>query len=114
MFDANAAHIKEGELFFAEVHSLNESLYWKGVKKGSIVLCEHVEKEGYRFRDNVDTKIWTSIGATHFHHNAKEDGRGSWLVYSGRPNGKGFICEEWKKKALDFLGGEWIESKEIK
>lgn len=67
MFDANAAHIKEGELFFAEVHSVSEELHDKGVMKGSIILCEHVKKEG-------------------------------------------FISEEWKQKALDFLGGEWIEN----
>lgn len=34
-----------------------------------------------------------------------------WLVYSGRPNGNGFICDRWKKKALNFLGGEWVNKK---
>ena len=24
------------------------------------------------------------------------------------PDGTGFISEEWKQKALDFLGGEWL------
>lgn len=33
----------------------------------------------------------------------------SFFVYSGCPDGTGFISEEWKQKALDFLGGEWYE-----
>ena len=32
----------------------------------------------------------------------------SFFVYSGCPDGTGFISEEWKQKALDFLGGKWV------
>lgn len=107
MFDANAAHIPVGQKFFAEVHSTNDELLEYGIKRGDIILCEHVLKEGVRERDNVDTFIWTNTSEEGFHFNSKASEGWCWLVYSGRPNGKGFICEEWKQKALDFLGGEW-------
>ena len=60
MFDANAAHIPNGQLFFAEVHSTNEFLLRHNIKQGDILLCEHVIKSGERSRLNELTKIWTT------------------------------------------------------
>lgn len=116
MFDANAAHIPNGELFFAEVHSTNELLLKHNIKQGDILLCEHVIKSGERSRTNELTKIWTSYkGEVIEYRDAKDSSTDdwSWLVYSGRPNGNGFLGsadgQRWKNKALQFLGGEWLD-----
>ena len=106
MFDANAAHIKEDEKFFAEVHAIDSQLECAGIKVGDIVLCEHIEKTSPR--GNLVSKVWLcnqSDPIKWLFNPAAEDW--AWLVYSGRPNGKGFINENWKQKALDFLGGNW-------
>lgn len=110
MFDANAGHIKCGDEFFAEVHSMSEQLRDMGIRRGDIVLCKHNEKAGHRMRENVESTIWTVVDGARVEHTyrPKEDDSMSWLVYSGRPNGIGFISDEWKSKALEFLGGEWV------
>lgn len=106
MFDANAAHIKEGEKFFAEVHCLDSQLEEAGIKVGDIVLCEHIEKTSTR--ENLVSKVWVCNQSDPIEWVFKPDADDwSWMVYSGRPNGKGFIHEKWKQKALDFLGGSW-------
>ncbi|QJT70800.1 hypothetical protein GR7B_00002 [Vibrio phage vB_VcorM_GR7B] len=111
MFDANAAHIRCGDLFFAEVHATSPVLEAWGVKKNTVILCQHIRKEGYRNRDNVETNIWVSLDKGYFAYNAKADGDFAWLVYSGRPNGEGFLDNKqgqgYKGLALDFLNGEW-------
>ena len=109
MFDANASHINIGEKFFVEVHDTSRQLEVHGISVGDILLCEHVSKSGKRGRTNDHSILWldkdTSIGFFH----KDEEGSYSWLVYSGRPSGSGFINEAWKNKALDFLGGKWDE-----
>ena len=113
MFDANATGVPVGKQFFAEVHSVNPELVKMGIIKGDIILCEHIEKvkSGKWCEDVVNTKIWTEQDKDSGHYlyddSSAELGYGL-LVYSGRPDGTGFISEEWKQKALDFLGGEWI------
>ena len=107
MFDANAAHIKEGEKFFAEIHAVDAQLTTMGVKCGDIVLCEHVTKSGGSPRDNLTSRVYVSNSAepVNWHYDVKSEDW-SWMVYSGRPNGNGFINDKYKKKALEFLGGE--------
>ncbi|WAX23046.1 hypothetical protein pA_gene0005 [Vibrio phage 13VT501A] len=108
MFNANAAYIKEGELFFAEIHSVDEQLKSAGIEVGDIVLCQHVEKSTESPIENLVSNIWASKEADSFewtYDQSSDDW--SWMVYSGRPNGKGFINEKWKAKALEFLGGSW-------
>jgi hypothetical protein len=107
MFDANAAHINIGEIFFAEVHSTDAQLESMGVAVGDIVLCSHISNLVGMPRFNYQTKIWTSIDSEPniytYTHNTDS---WSWMVYSGRINGKGFINDEWKNKAKEFLCGE--------
>lgn len=108
MFDANAAHIKIGEKFFAEVHATDKQLEDAGVKVGDILLCEHVEKGDKCPRENLLSKFKTSkceVSRDWVYDEDSDDW--SWLVYSGRPNGNGFISDKWKEKALNFMGGEW-------
>ncbi|CAH9015922.1 conserved hypothetical protein [Vibrio phage 217E38-1] len=107
MFDANAAHIKCGELFFAEIHAVDAQLEKMGVNCGDIVLCKH-KVNGESPRENVTTVIFTSIDCEGNEWNFDErNDDWSWMVYSGRPNGKGFINEKWKEKALLFMNGNW-------
>jgi hypothetical protein len=110
MFDANAAHIPCGELFFAEVHAVDAQIKSFGVSAGDIVLCKHNLKSGDRFRVNDSSMIITCMGGSENEWLFDEHSDDwSWLVYSGRPSGNGFINDKWKSKALDFLGGEWID-----
>ncbi len=109
MFDANAAHIAIGDLFFAEVHCANHQLTELGVKVGDVLLCRHVIKGEECTRENVLSHLWLKLDGEQVDYYASktDDDDYSWLVYSGRPNGNGFICDQWKAKALAFLGGEW-------
>lgn len=112
MFDANAAHIPCGVLFFAQVDSSNEELISQGVSAGDIILCKHIEKGGERNRDILLTEVYTSQ-LVMFYYKEQEfqesriDLSYGWLRYSGLPCGNGFIDDHWKEKALEFLGGEW-------
>lgn len=107
MFDANAAYIKIGEKFFAEVHEVDQQLVAAGVKVGDIILCEHVEKTDNRPVENAKSKFWRSLDSEPIEWLGDGDPDWSWMKYSGRPNGQGFICERWKAKALEFMGGSW-------
>jgi hypothetical protein len=107
MFDANAAYIKPGEKFFAEVHASNEQLEALGVQYGMIILCEHVSVLEQSPRLNDVTKIWLTKDSEPVEYKFDYSHDYAWLVYSGRPNGLGFINEKWKAKALDFLNGVW-------
>lgn len=109
MFDANAAHIPVGELFFVEVHCVDSQLKEHGIKQGDIILCQHVEKSKEVCRENLISNIFTGIESDPFDwigDFSRDDW--SWMVYSGRPNGNDFIDNKWKAKALAFLGGKWI------
>lgn len=114
MFDANAAGIPIGEKFFAEVHSVNAKLCGFGIVKGDIVLCEHVTKKHDKFSENpTHTKIWTQQDKEVTHYDYYENVVTTYgsLVYSGRPNGEGFMDtyegRRYKQKALTFMNGEW-------
>ena len=108
MFDANARYIKEGELFFAEVHSVDDQLSSAGIKCGDILLCSHITKNG---RENTLSKIWYNLDQPPLMWGCLAGEEWCWLVYSGCPDGDDFICDKWKKKALNFLGGEWVNKK---
>lgn len=108
MFDANASHVGIGEKIFVEVHGSSEFLEGKGINSGDILLCEHVLKSGERLSVNNHSRLWKENGGEHVDYLCDSDGNDfAWLVYSGRPNGKGFISKAWKGKALKFLGGSW-------
>ena len=112
MFDANATGVPVGKRFFVEVHSVNAELAKMGIVRGDIILCEHIEKikAGKWCEDAVNTKIWTKQDkdSGHYFYDDSSSVLGYGLmVYSGCPDGTGFICDKWKAKALDFLGGEW-------
>ncbi|MEH0791541.1 hypothetical protein KW882_04580 [Vibrio parahaemolyticus] len=114
MFDANAGYIEIGRKFFAEVHAIDDQLAQAGIREGDIVLCEHVAKSEVSERFNTLTKIWQKKDSTPVEWVWDFDSD-SWasLVYSGRPDGDGFIDECWSRMALDFLGGEWEEKQEV-
>ena len=111
MFDANARHLPDGKLFFAECHSIDpeSKVMTKLLKEGKNYLCEKLGDNPYdcRFRIflNSTKKDYITIGVDFEDEENFDDY--SLFVYSGRPDGTGFIDEEWKQKALDFLGGEW-------
>ena len=112
MFDANVTGVPVGNKFFVEVHSVNSELCKMGVVVGDILLCEHFSKTpfGKWSEEACNTKIWTKQDkeSGHYFYNDTESETGYGLmVYSGCPDGTGFIDEEWRQKALDFLGGEW-------
>lgn len=107
MFDANAAHIKEGELFFAEVHGTDLQLLDAGIKCGDIILCSHVKKSEGRPRENLISNIWVEKNSDPIKWIANYSDEWSWMVYSGRPDGTGFINDQWKAKALAFMGGKF-------
>jgi hypothetical protein len=112
MFDANAAHIPVGKKFFAQVDSVNPQLCKLGIVKGDIILCEHTTKvkDGKWSKKITHTKIWTKQDKEKGHYDYDDSVTEfpfGWLKYSGCPDGTGFICDKWKQKALDFLGGEW-------
>jgi len=115
MFDANAAHIPIGEKFFAEVHETNLQLRQMGIEVDDIVLCQHVKKSGHRSRTIDHTLIWINFNEepVGYYDSAKGD-EWAWLVYSGRMDGTGFICDGWKLAALEFLGGEWKECDRVR
>jgi hypothetical protein len=106
-FDANADWIECGEDFFAEVHHTEGFLEQVGLKSGDIVLCQHVEKLRSSVRRNVKTLIFKDLKSCPIIVTPAQDHEWSMLVFSGRPDGTGFINDEWKQKALNFLGGEW-------
>lgn len=107
MFDANAAHIKEGELFFAEVHGADSQLLSAGIHNGDIIMVSHVAKSLGRPRDNLLSKIWKSKECDPIEWTSNGSREFSWMVYSGRPDGTGFINDQWKAKALAFMGGNF-------
>lgn len=113
MFDANASGVKIGKKFFVEVHSVNAELTKMGVVQGDILLCEHVHKTPNRFcEENTLTYIWTKQDGenrTYRYNDSEAENGYGLMVYSGCPDGNGFISDEWKAKALDFLGGTWDE-----
>jgi len=111
MFDANAAHIKEGELFFAEVHGTDSQLLAAGINNGDIIMVSHVKKSSGRPRENLLSKVWKAKGLDPIEWSSTGSSEWSWMVYSGRPDGHGFISHHWKDKALAFLGGEWNKEK---
>ncbi|CAH9015256.1 conserved hypothetical protein [Vibrio phage 424E50-1] len=111
MFDANASGVPVGKKFFVEVHSVNSELTKMGVIRGDILLCEHVVKTPTKFcEENTLTYIWAKnndqIEVYRYNDSEAENGYGL-MVYSGCPDGNGFINDKWKAKALDFLGGTW-------
>lgn len=115
MFDANADHIKCGELFFAEVHSVDMQLSELGVNCGDILLCRHTKKNTDKIHRTAESEIWLSKGSDPVIYDSNSTGcvKGwAWLVYSGRPDGNGFINDAWKSKALNFMGGEWKDEEQ--
>ncbi len=113
MFDANARYLPDGKLFFAECHSIDPDSHIlnKLLEVGKNYLCEKIgdNPHKYKFRIflNSTKKDYITIGVD-FNDEENFDDY-SLFVYSGCPDGTGFISEEWKQKALDFLGGEWYE-----
>lgn len=110
MFDANAAHIAVGEIFFAEVHYTNEQLQRLGVTDDALVFCQHIKKRGHNLRETVHTKIWLSRDSEALDYFDADDEENSFLVYSGRPCGGGFICRSRELQALELMGGKWSKN----
>lgn len=109
MFDAIAAHVNIGDLFFAEVHVVSHELSIYGVKVGDIILCRHLTKTDDCLKKNVLTHVWVNKDDKPIEYRSILEGEDmSWLVYSGNAKGGGFICDHWMAKALAFLGGEWL------
>lgn len=111
MFDANARYLPDGELFFAECHSIDHNSYIlsRSLKEGNIYLCEKVSNDPHKCKFRIfldDTKEdYLTVGENL--HNEENFDYDSLFVYSGCPDGNGFINNDWKQKALDFLGGQW-------
>lgn len=112
MFDANASHLPDGKLFFAECHGIDPKnpVLVKLLTEGKNYLCEKVGDNPHdcKFRIflNSSKRDWITLAEDFHNEDAFDDF--SFFVYSGCPDGTGFINDEWKQKALDFLGGEWL------
>lgn len=113
MFDANARHLPDGKLFFVECHSVDPDNYIlkKLLQVGKSYLCEKLGDNPYQCKFiiylNPTKKDSITVGVDFEDEELYDDY--SLFVYSGLPYGTGFISEEWKQKALEFLGGEWYE-----
>ena len=112
MFDANARHLPDGKLFFAECNSIdpdNTLLINSFLKEGETYFFEKIGKNPYecKFRVYKDTGKLKYLQLVVDFEDEENFDDYSLFVYSGRPDGTGFIDEEWRQKALDFLGGEW-------
>lgn len=108
MFDANATYIPIGEFFFAEVHATNAELTNIGITRGDIVLCRHIIRSVESPLPNMLSIVWPNKDTPKFHRTGVSL-NWSMLVYSGKPDGIGFISEHWRNKAKAFLGGQWQE-----
>lgn len=113
MFDANARYLPDGKLFFAECHGVNpkNKVMTDLLRKGENYLCRKMGEDPNKcqfiiYLDN-SRKGWYLFDMDF--DNEDDFDFYSLFVYSGCPDGTGFISEEWKQKALDFLGGEWYE-----
>ncbi|WP_199438587.1 hypothetical protein [Vibrio owensii] len=104
MLDGNAAGVDLGELYFLEVHEPGKKLRECGIVSGQILLCQNIKVSD----DGASCKIWVENHGEPIHvivgSNIDDY---CMLVYSGTPDGGGFIDPVWKEKALKFLGGEW-------
>lgn len=115
MFDANASHINIGRLFFVEIQSGNDYLTSLGINRGDVIMCQHTEKGNTFTERNISSNIWyLKDGVITKHVYIQSDDRGGWLVYSGCPDGHGFLEYEhrvnhYKEKALSFLNGVWLD-----
>lgn len=113
MFDANARHLPDGKLFFAECHSIDpdNKVLFKLLSSGKNYLCEKIGDDPYdcQFRVFLNSTKRDHITMVVDFEDEENFDCYSLFVYSGCPNGTGFISDEWKQKALDFLGGEWYE-----
>lgn len=113
MFDANARHLPDGKLFFAECHSIDPESNTLNFlfKAGRSYLCEKFDGNPdccrFKLYFNNHEHDWIIVKVDFDDEENFDDY--SLFVYSGRPDGTGFIDKEWKQKALDFLGGEWYE-----
>ncbi|MCP3681527.1 MAG: hypothetical protein GY861_02460 [bacterium] len=102
MFDANARHLPDGKLFFAECHSVDSEskVMSKLLKSGKIYLCEKIGDDPHQCKFliylNSTKKDYVSVGVD-FEDEDSFDYY-SLFVYSGCPDGTGFISEKWKQK----------------
>lgn len=113
MFDANARYLPDGKLFFAECRSLNPESFILNrlLKTGKVYLCEKLgdNPDTCKFRIflNSTKKDYLTVGVD-FNKGENLDYY-TLFVYSGCPDGSGFICNKLRSEALDFLGGEWYK-----
>lgn len=112
MLDANARHVERGTWFFVKVQALSPAFESEGVEKDDLLLVRHEYKtKEERCLDRVITstykRSWDDEGFT-FLDSLWNDGW-FWATYQGCADGKGFVCEETKQKALSLLGGVWLE-----
>ena len=104
MFDSNAGYFEIGVYFFSEVSRSNPFLEQYGIKEGDIVLCCHLSESETNPRFNKKTSICFDlkkepiIYETYFNSDDL-----SLLIFSGLPDGSGFIDLQFKQKAKKFL-----------
>lgn len=105
MFDANMRHLPKGYEFFAEVHCLkeNSSLAKAGVKTGDVLLCTMLSIGN----KNPKVKVFLPDGRTLYVRSwdsgDEDELFDTWLVFSGKKDLSGFICDKEKSKARKYL-----------
>ena len=102
MFDANMRYIKKDVEFIAEILSVSDRLKGVSLLPRDVVLCVMLNDDC----ENPSIKIKLPSGEFMV-LNHRDDYLKNWFVYAGLPNGKGFICEKVKKKALNAMSGKW-------
>lgn len=98
MFDANARHLPNGHLFFAEVHwCSSEPLCEFGIEKDDLLLCCMLSD----CNDNPKVCIVKNSKGLVVDNNDHE--MESFLVYSGNYDLTGFICDKQKARAEQII-----------
>ncbi|CAL9988185.1 hypothetical protein VPHK469_0125 [Vibrio phage K469] len=106
IIDANARGVQLGKEYFGEVHSAgNLSNY--GVKNGDAVLCRNIlKRKGEALIISVTYKVDGVLRTTLIREDDRHELTG-WIAYSGTPNGRNFINDVWRNRALQFLNDKW-------
>lgn len=95
MFDANMCWLKKGEMFFAEVHCIDDNRY--NIRAGDAILCEMLDD------CHDDPRIKIMLVGNESVTVRQGDLDGAWLVYGGNLDGTGFISDHYKGKAMPMM-----------
>jgi hypothetical protein len=94
MFDANARYIKKGNKFFVDIHRVGTKFKEKGINQGDLIYCHMLNQS------NENPCVDMLVNGRMITVSETDECSENWFVYAGRPDGKGFICDKTKLKAM--------------